>query len=149
MKLHAFALSAASFWVGIVSTVRAVLRRPATFVVTPKRGNGGWQPVAVAPALAVAGLLVGVSAWGIGHDPSPGVLNGVAFALIHAVILLRGCAVALPSAYRNGGPPARERDRAGQAVVGRYPVVLAGTRPAGSAVAPPALPLPERARRAS
>jgi cellulose synthase (UDP-forming) len=91
----AFALAAANFWIGIVSSVRAVLRRPASFVVTPKQGAGGWQPRVVAPALAVTGLLAGTSAWGILHDPSPGVLNGVAFAVIHAVILVRGAASAL------------------------------------------------------
>jgi cellulose synthase (UDP-forming) len=96
----AFALAAANFWIGIVSSVRAVLRRPASFVVTPKKGAGGWQPRVVAPALAVTGLLVGTSAWGIFHDPTPGVLNGVAFAAIHAVILVRGSAGALVPARR-------------------------------------------------
>jgi cellulose synthase/poly-beta-1,6-N-acetylglucosamine synthase-like glycosyltransferase len=91
----AFALAAATFWIGIVSTVRAVLRRPSRFVVTPKQGHGGWQPRVAAPALTVAGLLLGVSVWGLVHDPSPGILNGVAFAAIHAFILVRGSAGAL------------------------------------------------------
>jgi cellulose synthase (UDP-forming) len=91
----AFALAAANFWIGIVSTVRAVLRRPASFVVTPKQGGSGWQPGAVAPALTVAGLLTTVSAWGLWNHPTPGVLNGVAFAAIHCFIMLRGSAPAL------------------------------------------------------
>ena len=104
----AFALAAANFWIHIVSTVRAVLRRPARFVVTPKQGHGGWQPRVVAPALTVAALLTGVSVWGIGHDPSPGILNGVAFAAIHAFILVRGSAAALRRTRRSR-PPVESR----------------------------------------
>jgi cellulose synthase (UDP-forming) len=144
----AFALSAATFWVGIVSTVRVLFRRPAAFVVTPKHGRGGWQPRVVAPALAVAGLLLGVSAWGLGHDPSPGVLNGVAFALVHVAILVRGCAVALDPAQAGDGPPAPVRGRAEAIAVGVCPVALAGSRPAGSPMAT-LVPRPDRPRRTS
>ncbi|MEV4702437.1 glycosyltransferase family 2 protein [Actinoplanes sp. NPDC049316] len=140
----AFALPAANFWVGIVSTIRAVLRRPAAFVVTPKQGYGGWQPRVVAPALVVAGLLLAVSAWGLVHNPTPGVLNGVAFALIHAVILLRGCAVALPSAHRDSGLRVPVPERAKGVVVGRAPLALPRTPPG---VAP--VPRPEHVREAS
>jgi len=121
----AFALSAATFWIGIVSTVRAVLRRPAAFVVTPKHGYGGWQLRVVAPALAAAAVLAGVSGWGLVHDPSPGILNGVAFALIHAVVLVRGCAVALPAARRDSRLHVPVPGRARGAVVGRAPVAVA------------------------
>jgi hypothetical protein len=81
-----------------------VLRRPASFVVTPKQGSSGWQPRAVAPALAVAGLLTTVSAWGLWSDPTPGVLNGAAFAAIHCFILLRGSAPALRLRLRRRSP---------------------------------------------
>lgn len=146
----AFALSAATFWVGIVSTVRTVLRRPAAFVVTPKHGYGGWQPRVVAPTLAVAGVLIGVSAWGVAHDPSPGILNGVAFALIHAVILLRGCAVALPAARRASRLHKPVPGRAKGVVVGRAPVAVAAIE-REPAVSPSAQPVEEiqRVRRAS
>ena len=91
----AFALAATNFWIGVVCTVRAVLRRPARFVVTPKRGRTGWQPGAVAPSLVVCGVLTSVSIWGLLRNPTPGVLNAVAFAIVHTVILLRGAAPAL------------------------------------------------------
>jgi hypothetical protein len=50
--------------------------------------------------------------WGIVHDPSPGILNGVAFAAIHAFILVRGSAAALRWQRRESPAPAtivRER----------------------------------------
>lgn len=139
----AFALSAATFWVGIVSTVRAVLRRPASFVVTPKHGYGGWQLRAVAPALAVAALMIGVSAWALAHDAGPGYLNGVAFALVHAVVLVRGCAVALPAARRDNRLHVPQPERARGVVVGRAPIAVAAAAP--ETVTPP----PARVRRAS
>jgi cellulose synthase (UDP-forming) len=127
----AFALAAANFWIGIMSTVRAMFRRPAAFVVTPKRGDGGWQPRVVAPALTAAGLLTAVSLWGLVHDPTPGVLNGVAFATIHAVILVRGSAGALQWTRRGRAvqPPILPSP---ETITGpERPVVLAGAGPAG------------------
>jgi cellulose synthase (UDP-forming) len=125
----AFALAAANFWIGIVSTVRAVLCRPAAFVVTPKHGHGGWQPRVVAPALTIAGLLAAVSAWGLVHDPSPGVLNGVAFAAIHAAILLRGSAGALQPARRGGTVRPPVEGRTDVVTADERPLVLAATGP--------------------
>lgn len=99
----AFALAATNFWIGIVSTVRAVLRRPGKFVVTPKEGGMNWQPGVVAPSLCVAAVLIGTSVWGMFSDPTPGVLNAVAFSLVHVAILLSGAAPALHFPERRGG----------------------------------------------
>lgn len=96
----AFALAAANFWIGIISTLRAVLRRPASFVVTPKSGAGEWQPQVVVPSLIAVGVLLAVSAWGVTVNPTPGVLNAAAFAVVHSAVLLRGAAPALNLAQR-------------------------------------------------
>jgi len=129
----AFALAAANFWIGILSTVRAVLRRPASFVVTPKQGGSGWQPRAVAPALVVAGLLTTVSAWGLWNNPTPGVLNGVAFAAIHCFIVLRGAAPALRLRLGRRRPVPVTAPRQATAI-GRASVVAAA--PAETSTAP-------------
>jgi cellulose synthase (UDP-forming) len=84
-----FALAAASFWIGIQATIRALLSRPARFVVTPKRGAAQRQPRAVAPALVAIALLIGVCAYGLAMSRSPGTLNNIAFALLHVTVL--GC----------------------------------------------------------
>ncbi|WP_432992255.1 glycosyltransferase family 2 protein [Dactylosporangium sp. CA-233914] len=110
---NAFALAATSFWIGIVCTVRALLRRPARFVVTPKRGSGGWQPAAVAPSLVTTGVLIAVSVWGLLRDPTPGILNAVAFAVVHSAILLRGAAPALRWPRRSVAPAATAPERPG------------------------------------
>ncbi len=54
----AFALSAANFWIHILSTIYTVLGKKGSFVVTPKKGAGARQPAAVMPALVFVGLLV-------------------------------------------------------------------------------------------
>ena len=54
----AFALSAANFWIHILSTVYTVLRKSGSFVVTPKKGAEARQPQAVMPALVAVGVLV-------------------------------------------------------------------------------------------
>ncbi|MFG2042825.1 glycosyltransferase family 2 protein [Dactylosporangium sp. NPDC048998] len=109
----AFALAATSFWIGIVCTVRALLRRPARFVVTPKQGSAGWHPAAVAPSLVATGVLIAVSVWGLLHDPTPGILNAVAFAAVHSAILLRGAAPALRLPRRRAAPVQTARERPG------------------------------------
>ncbi|MEV4136976.1 glycosyltransferase [Dactylosporangium sp. NPDC049742] len=112
----AFALAATSFWIGIVCTIRALLRRPARFVVTPKRGSSGWQPAAVAPSLAATGVLMAVSGWGLLRDPTPGILNAVAFAVVHSAILLRGAAPALRLQRRRVSPVESALERTGVGV---------------------------------
>ncbi|WP_239313031.1 MULTISPECIES: glycosyltransferase [unclassified Frankia] len=91
----AFTLQSASFWIGVVSTVRALLRRPGRFVVTPKQGGGHWQPTVVVVPVAVAMLLIAASIYGLARDQGPGMANSVAFAGVHAALLLRGSIPAL------------------------------------------------------
>ena len=91
----AFALQAASFWIHVQSTVLALLRRRGRFVVTPKEGAVGRQPLAVAPALAVLAVLVGAAAYGLARDQEPATLNNVAFAALHVCVLLTGVLPAL------------------------------------------------------
>lgn len=91
----AFALAAATWWVHVTSSLRALLRRPARFVVTPKQGQSSWQPRAVAPSLAAIAVLVAVAAIGLARERSPAMLNNVAFAGLHVVVLLSGALAAL------------------------------------------------------
>jgi hypothetical protein len=91
----AFALQAASFWIHVQSSVLALLGRRGRFVVTPKEGAHGRQPRAVAPALAVLAVLVGVAAYGLARDQEPATLNNVAFAALHMCVLLTGVLPAL------------------------------------------------------
>jgi cellulose synthase (UDP-forming) len=91
----AFALSAANFWIHVLSTVYTVLRRKGSFVVTPKKGAGARQPAAVMPALVAVGVLVGASIYGLVHNPDAATINNVSFAAVHASILMAGCWAAL------------------------------------------------------
>jgi cellulose synthase (UDP-forming) len=91
----AFALQAASFWIHVQATVLALLRRRGRFVVTPKQGESGPQPRAVAPALAALAVLVGVAGFGLARDQDPATLNNVAFAALHVCVLLAGVLPAL------------------------------------------------------
>ena len=90
-----FALGAASFWVHIVAGVRALLRRPGRFVVTAKEGAESWQPSAVRPALAVCAVMTAASIYGLASRPGPGMFNSIAFAALHATVLLTGASGAL------------------------------------------------------
>jgi cellulose synthase (UDP-forming) len=112
-----FALAAASFWIHIQATLRALLRRPARFIVTPKRGAAGRQPRAVAPALLAIAALVGVSVYGLVESRSPGTLNNIAFALLHVTVLSCGVSAALwgrSAAARARGEVAEEADAAAE-----------------------------------
>lgn len=91
----AFALGAASFWVHLAATSRALLRSPSRFVVTPKEGSSGWQPRAVGPPLAICAAMIAASVYGLSSRPGPGTLNSIAFAALHATVLLAGAANAL------------------------------------------------------
>jgi cellulose synthase (UDP-forming) len=91
----AFALSAANFWIQILSTVLTVLKRKGSFVVTPKKGAGARQPGAVMPALAAVAVLVGASIYGLATNPDAATINNVSFAAVHVSILMTGCWAAL------------------------------------------------------
>ena len=96
----AFALAAASFWIHVQASIRALLRRAGRFVVTPKRGAAKRQPRAAAPTLLAIAALIAVSAYGLVRDRSPATLNNVAFALLHVSVLSSGAWYALS---RHGG----------------------------------------------
>ena len=65
----AFALSAANFWIHVLSTIYTVLRKSGSFVVTPKKGAEARQPGAVMPALVAVGVLVAASVYGLAQQP--------------------------------------------------------------------------------
>jgi cellulose synthase (UDP-forming) len=98
-----FALQSASFWIHIQASIRALLRRPGRFVVTPKQGALVRQPRAVAPALAAAAVLIGVGVYGLLRDRSPATLNNVAFAALHVSVLVTGALPALRAGTRSTG----------------------------------------------
>jgi cellulose synthase (UDP-forming) len=91
----AFALSAANFWIQILSTIYTVLGREGSFVVTPKKGAEARQPRAVMPALAAVGVLVAASIYGLAKSQDAATINNVSFALVHVSILMSGCWAAL------------------------------------------------------
>jgi cellulose synthase (UDP-forming) len=94
-SFDAFALSFANFWIHILASVTTLLRRPGKFVVTPKQGLEGRQPKAVVPGLAVIVILVGASIFGLSREVSAAMLNNVAFATLHVVVISCGVAHAL------------------------------------------------------
>ena len=98
----AFTLSAANFWIHVLSTIFTVMRKSGSFVVTPKKGAQARQPAAVMPALVMVGLLVAASIYGLVRNPDAATINNVSFAAVHVSILLTGCWAALQK------PPAPE-----------------------------------------
>jgi cellulose synthase (UDP-forming) len=108
----AFALAAASFWIHVQASIRALLRRAGRFVVTPKRGAAKRQPRAAAPTLLAIAALIAVSAYGLVRDRSPATLNNVAFALLHVSVLSSGAWYALS---RHGGKREASRPEPQQA----------------------------------
>src|SRR3954447_15574248 len=109
---EAFALAAGSFWIHVQAAVNSLLRRPARFVVTPKHGTVERQPRAVAPALLAIGVLVGSAIYGLSQNHGAATLNNVAFASLHAAVLLTAAIPALrlrPSAPLLPDPPERTR----------------------------------------
>jgi cellulose synthase (UDP-forming) len=91
----AFALSAANFWIHVLSTIYTVLRKKGSFVVTPKKGAAARQPGAVMPALAAVAILVAVSVYGLIRHRNAATINNVSFAAVHVSILMTGCWAAL------------------------------------------------------
>jgi cellulose synthase (UDP-forming) len=91
---RAFALAAGSFWVHVAATLAAVTRRKGRFVVTPKTGDAGRQPLAVWPTLLTVLGLAAVIAFGLSRSRGAAMFNNVAFAGVHACILLVGVSAA-------------------------------------------------------
>jgi cellulose synthase (UDP-forming) len=91
----AFTLSAANFWIHILSTIYTVLKRKGSFVVTPKQGAEARQPSAVMPALVAVGVLAAACVYGLATNPDAATINNVSFALVHISILMTGCWAAL------------------------------------------------------
>lgn len=97
----AYALMAATFWVHVHASCRALFRRPTRFVVTPKNADTERQWRAAAPTLVVLGVLVLTALIGLASDRSAATLNNVAFAVFHICVLSHGVATAVvPSAAR-------------------------------------------------
>jgi cellulose synthase (UDP-forming) len=106
---RAFALQSASFWIHVHASLKALLRRPGSFKVTPKRGADGRQPRAMLPALAAAAVLLTVAVAGLLRHHDPSTMNNVAFAVVHLTVLSFGVAPALRAVRRPVA--AVERDR--------------------------------------
>jgi cellulose synthase (UDP-forming) len=86
---------AATFWVHIHASCRALLKRPTRFVVTPKNADSDRQWRVAAPTLAVLAVLVCAAAIGLTVDRSAATLNNVAFAVFHIVVLSHGVSTAV------------------------------------------------------
>ena len=104
---RAFALQSASFWIHVHASIRALMRRPGRFVVTPKQGAAVRQPKAVVPALAAIAVLSAAAVYGLLESLSPATLNNVAFAGVHLTVLTIGVLPAL----RTGGSAATADSR--------------------------------------
>ncbi len=106
---RAFALQSASFWIHVHASVLALLRRPGSFKVTPKRGADGRQPRAMLPAIAAASVLLAIAVLGLARHHDPSTMNNVAFALVHLTVLSFGVAPALRAARRPVAAARRDR----------------------------------------
>jgi cellulose synthase (UDP-forming) len=141
---NAFALAAGSFWIHVQAAFNSLLRRPARFVVTPKHGSVARQPRAVAPALLAIAVLVGAAAYGLSRSHGAATLNNVAFAGLHASVLLcavipalrlRPSAPLLPDPPSRRPPPSRRRPVPG----GGWPRPVVAIALAGAILVPAAL----------
>ncbi len=135
---EAFALAAGSFWIHVQAGFNSLLRRRAKFVVTPKHGTIARQPRAVAPALVAVAVLIGAAVYGLSQSHGAATLNNVAFAGLHATVLLTAAIPALrlrpsepllPDPPRSGPPPASRR----------WPKPVAATMLAAAVLLPVAL----------
>jgi cellulose synthase (UDP-forming) len=135
---EAFALAAGSFWIHVQAAVNSLLRRPARFVVTPKHGTIERQPRAVAPTLLAIAVLVGAALYGLSRSHGAATLNNVAFASLHACVLLTAAIPALrlrPSEPLLPDPPA-VRPRRPSVGSTRVPKPIAATMIAAAVMVP-------------
>jgi len=86
----AYSLATSSFWLHVHATIAVLRRRVGSFVVTPKEGDSKRQLRPAAPALAVIVVLVSVAVIGVVRSRDAATLNNVAFAGLHAAVLLHG-----------------------------------------------------------
>lgn len=91
----AFALASASCWIHVVASLQVLTRRKGRFVVTPKDGAGLWQPLSVWPGLLLCLALLGTAGWGLAQSRDAGMLNNVAFCLLHVLVIGTGISWAL------------------------------------------------------
>jgi cellulose synthase (UDP-forming) len=94
-SFSAYTLAAANFGIHVRATVRVVLHRRGTFVVTPKHGVDGRQLRPIIPALAAIATLLAASVYALAASRAPSELTNVAFASIHITVLSTGCWSAL------------------------------------------------------
>jgi cellulose synthase (UDP-forming) len=135
---EAFALAAGSFWIHVQAAFNSLLRRPARFVVTPKHGTDARQPRAVAPALLAIAILIGSAVYGLSRGHGAATLNNVAFASLHATVLLTAAIPALrlrPSAPLLPDPPRPSPPVASR----RWPKPVAASMLAAAVLVPVAL----------
>lgn len=107
----AYALLGASFPVHVAASVAAVLRRPGTFVVTPKGRTAEPAPLGpLRPTIAAVAALVAGAVAGLVESRSPSTLNNVAFLVLHATVLGTGlrAALARPAPLEPVAAPAGE-----------------------------------------
>jgi cellulose synthase (UDP-forming) len=86
----AYSLATSSFWLHVHATISVLRRRVGSFVVTPKEGDSRRQLRPAAPALAVIAVLLTVAVIGLAHSRDAATLNNVAFAGLHASVLIHG-----------------------------------------------------------
>jgi cellulose synthase (UDP-forming) len=104
---RALALASASFWVHIWALIANVFRVPRRFVVTAKGRPIIRRPLVAVPTLMAAGALLAAATYALVTDRSPAALNNVAFAIMHATVLLVGVLPALSFARPRGGRASR------------------------------------------
>lgn len=91
----AYTQAAATFWIHVAASIKTALRLPGRFVVTPKEGAGSWQPRAVWPSLVMIVVLSACAVYGLIRVRDAAMVNNVAFAALHVVVLSAGVSTAL------------------------------------------------------
>ena len=116
----AYSLATSSFWLHVHATISVLRRRVGSFVVTPKEGDSRRQLRPAAPALAVIAVLLTVAVFGLLRSRDAATLNNVAFAGLHASVLMHGILGAVAPSLAMTSATARRRRRRGR---GLTPVV--------------------------
>jgi cellulose synthase (UDP-forming) len=102
----AYSLATSTSWLQVHATISVLRRRAGRFVVTPKEGDAGRQLRPAAPTLFMIGVLGAVGVYGLVRTRDAATLNNVAFAALHASVLLHGVVGAVaPSLAVSGAVP--------------------------------------------